>query len=212
MDVQSNVTTRRTQVERRAEAEKALLNAAAELFAEHGVVQTSLAQIGERAGYSRGLANHHFGTKDALIDHLAQRCQGAFWDAVEQIDVDNGLEGVLAIADLYLKQVASPTPLGRAFLVMWGAALPAASRPAAAAIAEADERSRTNLVAWVETGQRDGSISTRATAETIALTLLGLLRGVAAQALIAPQAVDVEALRSQCQGIARAALGTAPRT
>ena len=45
---------RRTQEERRKQAEEALMNAAIELIAEQGVQQTSFAQIGERAGYSRG--------------------------------------------------------------------------------------------------------------------------------------------------------------
>jgi AcrR family transcriptional regulator len=54
---------RRTQAERRAAARDRLLQAAAELIAECGLPAVTLAQVGERAGYSRGIANHHFGTK-----------------------------------------------------------------------------------------------------------------------------------------------------
>ena len=50
-----HVAARRTQAERRSEAKDGLLGAAAELFAEQGVAETSLAQIGERAGYSLSL-------------------------------------------------------------------------------------------------------------------------------------------------------------
>lgn len=204
MAVQSDIATRRTQGERRAEAEEALLTASAELFAEHGILQTSLAQIGERAGYSRGLVNHHFGTKDVLIEHLAQRCQNGFWDAVARIDVGTGLEGVFAITEVYLDRLESPNPFARAFLVMWGAALPGAS--GADAIAEADERSRAALTSWIEIGQRDGSISRNVIGETIAVVLLGVFRGVAAQVLIAPDAIDVGALRSQCHALVQATL------
>lgn len=51
-----------------------LLTAAAELFAEHGYRQTTLADIGKRAGYSHGLVTRRFGSKQglliALVDHM----------------------------------------------------------------------------------------------------------------------------------------------
>ena len=51
-----------------------LLAAAAELFADRGYRQTSLADIGERAGYGRGLVTRRFGSKQglivALLDHM----------------------------------------------------------------------------------------------------------------------------------------------
>ena len=63
---------------RKRDAEAALLKAAEVLIAQQGITATSLAQIGERAGYSRGLVNHHFGNKDALIERLAEHAQGWF--------------------------------------------------------------------------------------------------------------------------------------
>ncbi|HXY28870.1 MAG TPA: helix-turn-helix domain-containing protein, partial [Acidimicrobiales bacterium] len=58
---------RQSQAERRSRSEDALLDAAAELIAERGIQGASLANIGSRAGLSRGLPNHHFGSKDALV-------------------------------------------------------------------------------------------------------------------------------------------------
>jgi AcrR family transcriptional regulator len=52
---------RLTQAERRARSERSLLDAAEQLFAEKGSHRTSLAEIGERAGYSRGLVGERFG-------------------------------------------------------------------------------------------------------------------------------------------------------
>lgn len=60
-------TQRRTQQERRDQASAALLEAAAELVVEEGVRAVTLARVGERAGYSRGLVTHHFGGKQALL-------------------------------------------------------------------------------------------------------------------------------------------------
>src|SRR5580700_10998436 len=66
---------RQSQAERRNRSEDALLDAAAELVAERGVPGASLASIGGRAGVSRGLPTHHFGSKDALVGRLAERAQ-----------------------------------------------------------------------------------------------------------------------------------------
>jgi AcrR family transcriptional regulator len=58
---------RRTQAERREESDQRMLRAAIELFAERGVSGTSLADIGERAGFSRGLPAFRYGSKVGLI-------------------------------------------------------------------------------------------------------------------------------------------------
>ena len=64
---------RRTHAERREEAERSMLDAAVRIVAEHGLEYLTLAECGEAAGYSRGLAAHYFGSKDALIAALVQR-------------------------------------------------------------------------------------------------------------------------------------------
>ncbi len=60
----------RTQEERNAIAKAKLMRAALELFALQGIEATTLAEIGIRAGYSRGLAQYHFPTKAKLAEHL----------------------------------------------------------------------------------------------------------------------------------------------
>src|SRR5580693_854740 len=79
---------RRTQQERSSQAEKALMDAATELFARRGVDQTSLADVGEAAGYSRGLVNHHFGTKATLVERLARRAQTDFVTNFDEVGGD----------------------------------------------------------------------------------------------------------------------------
>src|SRR5262245_60757914 len=48
-------------------AREALIEAASSLFAERGYHDSSVAEIGARAGSSRGLVNHHFGSKENLL-------------------------------------------------------------------------------------------------------------------------------------------------
>ena len=94
------------------------------LFAARGIDQTSLADIGEEAGFSRGLVNHHFGTKAALVERLAEQTQRRFIEKLPASDDADGIDTLVAIADAYLRTASKATAEGRAFFVMWGAALP----------------------------------------------------------------------------------------
>ena len=54
------------QAERSAQSDKKMFEAAIELINERGTAKTTLKDIGEHAGYSRGLASYRFGSKDGL--------------------------------------------------------------------------------------------------------------------------------------------------
>ena len=47
-----------------------MTDAAVGLLVERGIAGTTLASIGERAGYSRGLVTHRFGSKAGLLAHV----------------------------------------------------------------------------------------------------------------------------------------------
>jgi AcrR family transcriptional regulator len=196
---------RRTQRERRTEAEQRLLDAAVRLFAGKGIDQTSLADIGEAAGYSRGHVNHHFGTKAALVERLAEERQRQFIDALAFLDETDEVDALVAIADTYLREVATSTDDVRAFFVMWGAALPddAALRPVFVAD---DRRIRTGIEQLVIAGRARRTISKDVDATGFAVAFLGLLRGAAAQFLIDRDDVDLAAARKACERMVRATL------
>lgn len=61
---------RRKQEVRSAEAKSAIRKAALELFALQGYDMTTLSQISTRAGFSRGLAQYHYKTKEALAEEI----------------------------------------------------------------------------------------------------------------------------------------------
>lgn len=50
-----------------------LADAGVELFAEHGIAETSIEQITEAAGYSRGAFYSNFADKDAFVQSLIER-------------------------------------------------------------------------------------------------------------------------------------------
>ncbi|OHV32778.1 MULTISPECIES: TetR/AcrR family transcriptional regulator [Pseudofrankia] len=203
---------RRTQVERRAESEDALLDAAAALVAERGIEGASLARIGQRAGASRGLTTHHFGSKDGLVARLARRAQNqiddAAWAAVERggrhVEDLPGLDLVRATVDTYLKRFEDPSSNDRALIVMWGATFPAEA--SVEGMLEADTRSREGWAGLIEQGQRDGSIRTDLDPRTGAILLQGLVRGVAATFLTDAHLTEKGQARQACQAWITSAL------
>jgi AcrR family transcriptional regulator len=63
---------RLTQSERTGLSDARMLEAAMQLIVERGTHNTTLKDVGERAGYSRGLASNRFGSKEGLFNHMVR--------------------------------------------------------------------------------------------------------------------------------------------
>ena len=86
--------------ERTREAKRALLHSALDIIGESGLAGLTLAQVGIRAGYSRGLVQYHYGSKEALISALV----GWAVRGGQQMLRDNmtrGVDSVLLAIDAY---------------------------------------------------------------------------------------------------------------
>lgn len=82
----------------------------------------SLAEVGEAAGYSRGIVTHHFGSRENLLRTVIRGAQTFTLPDLRDSAVDWLAEMVRA----YLKNVTSRRPSASAFLQMWGEAIAAA--------------------------------------------------------------------------------------
>lgn len=181
---------RRTQQERRDEARAALLQAAAELVVESGIASLTLATVGARAGYSRGLVTHHFGTKQALVDELVVATQSAFLPEVAA--QAPGLDRLLAVVEAYIAALGRLGTRDRAFLVLWAEA---GTRPELTGIfRERDEMFRAAVRADVTAGIEDTTVRADADPDAVAVSLVGQLRGMSLQRMLDPHAVRPERL------------------
>jgi AcrR family transcriptional regulator len=199
-----DVTVRRTQAGRREDAGRSLLDAAAVLFARRGIEQTSMAEIGEVAGYSRGLPNNHFGSKAALVEQLIERCQSRFISLLAPSPRGNSRKAIEAIADSYIAHFENPLPESRALLVMWGASFP--SDNPVTTIHDADRRVRDVVEDLVRTGQREGSIAKAVDPAAFSMIFLGMIRGVSGVLISNPDDVEVSVLRKQLRAFIADAL------
>jgi AcrR family transcriptional regulator len=184
-------TVRRTQQQRRGQAETALLNAAAELVVEEGVHSLTLARVGERAGYSRGLITHYFGSKQALLERLAYASQSGFVPGLD--GMPPGLDRLLRLIDGYIGALGQLRMPSRAFLLLWAEA--ATASELARIFRERDEAFRADLREDVAAGIADGTVRPDVAADEVAVAVLAQLRGIGLQRLVDSPAVDTERLR-----------------
>ena len=164
-----------------------------DLVAEGGVGAVTVAATGARAGYSRGIVNHHFGSRRALLDALAREMQGRFSAPKTE---GSGLARVLALVDAYLDGLSARARDTQVFLVLWTEAI--ASDPDLRPVfAERDEAFRTSMAKAVAAGMTDGTVRADADPDAAAVALVALMRGVGLQRLLSPDAVDLGAVRAE---------------
>src|SRR3954447_25117907 len=112
---------RRTQQERREEAERKVLAAATALIAQHGSRVLTLAEVGEAAGYSRGIVSHHFGSRENLLRAVMRDARTFTLPDL----ADSAADWLAGAACAYPQNVTHPSPSAGAFLQMWGEAIAA---------------------------------------------------------------------------------------
>jgi len=148
----------RTQAERTALAEGRMINAAIELLNSVGMAGATLKAIGEKAGYSRGLATHHFGTKAGLFRKLLREVS-ASWVRTLQTSVagKTGLAALEAANEAHLRHVFEHPDHLRAMYILWFGSLDPGSdfKPNLSGFMRLQRESMAN---WVRGGQEAGEI------------------------------------------------------
>ncbi|MBI5258065.1 MAG: TetR/AcrR family transcriptional regulator [Burkholderiales bacterium] len=204
------VVTRRTHAERREEAEQRLLEAALEIVARRGSVRMTLAEVGEAAGYSRGLAAHRFGSKAGLVHALAGHIGRRFGEQRERGPVlQPGLDAILGNIRFYFSRKGGAWTATRALLVMMteGCMEPneALRKELAAYNRKAAAWFEQHLRAAITQGEVAADIDPAATA----VILLGVMRGVMHQWLVDDR-IRIGAVRDQLLRVVQQALRPAP--
>jgi len=198
----SETPPRRTQEQRRAETERRVLEAATALIAATGSRSVTLAQVGEAAGYSRGIVYHQFGSRERLIEAVLDRAQRLGLPE----SADDGLDHLLAIVETYLQAVARRAPTTRAFLQLWMEAV-AADPVVAPLFAERDEGFRRFLADVIRRGLADGSVRSDADPDAAGAVVMALLRGTSLQLIATPPVDDVSGVLREAVRTVRAAFG-----
>jgi AcrR family transcriptional regulator len=168
-----------------------MLDAAGELIAEGGYTTMTLASIGERAGYSRGLATMRFGSKAKLLDALVDRIVTRWDDQVvgPRTQGRPGLDGIMvlhrSIRDQFVTDSRSISVL---YALMFEALGP--SKELRARFIDFHQQMRTRLAITIRRGCEDGSIAGGVDPEREAELIVAGLRGVGYQWRLDPEGFD----------------------
>jgi AcrR family transcriptional regulator len=188
-----NSGKRRTQSERVAESDRRMLNAALRLIGERGYRGTSLAAIGEAAGYSRGLVHERFGSKAGLLWKLVQTMLRA-WNSESRAHGHTGHAGIEAVCDLlenHKRAVKEDRGIRAFYALMFEALgpvpelLPEFRTLHRAFRAEIEKALRAGIDAGLI--RKDLDVKARA------VLLLALQRGIAFQWLLDPEGFSLDA-------------------
>ncbi|WP_432834818.1 TetR/AcrR family transcriptional regulator [Dactylosporangium sp. CA-092794] len=197
----------RTQAERRATTEARLLAAAYRIVADQGVRAVTTAAVGELAGYSRGIVNHHFGSRAELMVRLAEATQRNF---VPDPGPRRGREHVLSVVDDYLALLhSSPADL-RVFLRLWAAVVgndePSLDEP----FTRRDKFFRDYFEDAINEGVADGSIRADIDPPATAVAIVGLIRGIAMQCQYDPALTRDDRVHAAALAFVDGALSSRP--
>ncbi len=178
---------RPTQAERTAQAEERMVNATIDLLNNVGMAGTTLSAIGELAGYSRGLATHHFGSKAGLFRKVLRHITAVWTEELENnLRGKDGLAALLAALDAHRDHMLNFPRHARAMNILWSAAFdPAAEfKPN---VIEFHRLQRANAAAWVKAGQASGEIRADVDAVRFAEQFYASLLGLNYQWLVNPE-------------------------
>ena len=172
---------RRTQAERRQEAEERLLEAGLKLIAKKGIAGTTLAEVGEAAGFSRGIVAHHFGSKAAFMQALVEAIQERFYEGQRsRASAPAGAERLLATARMYLTGAGDTSVAMNAMLteaIIHGGEL----QQGLQALTVVSAEYFGNLI---RRAVDNGEVSPEVDVEAMGFVLLSVLRGLATTKLL----------------------------
>ena len=170
-----------------------------ELFGRKGYAGTTLKDVGQAAGVSAGLAAYHFGSKQALLAAVVGDIQHAASERIGRWGPSADGDEIEALVASYLWAYRLPSDddrlsgrdHGRALFVAIAEAI--SSHPELLAeVMESDVRFRQMVTRTLKRGTADGSLDPETDVEALSVVIVGMLRGIALQWLVDPEAVDLD--------------------
>jgi AcrR family transcriptional regulator len=186
--------SRGSHAERREEAEAGMIVAAIRIVSERGLEGLTLAECGEAAGYSRGLAAHYFKSKDGLLVAIANRIVVRY---VEQLRASRpsdgrGLEAILRSAAYYIDSSRRNLVNLRAFQAVIASAINASV--VSEEVAKLNRASLEGFAAGIRWGIAHGEIRKEIDPIAGAALIVSGVRGVMSLWLVDPKSIDLDVI------------------
>lgn len=194
---------RMTQAERTALSDHRMFNSAIDLILERGANRATLREICENAGYSRGLANTRFGSKDNFLRELLKYFNHVWTDHLEARTAQRrGLDAVIAAMDALAVFMVEQNRYMRGGYIIWYEHIVGAN-PIRAQLARNHARYRADVAQWLEQGIEDGTVRPDVRVIEFATFYVSWVSGTIYQWLVAPEAIDLPAMFDHIKRIAK---------
>jgi AcrR family transcriptional regulator len=168
-----------------------LLESAGELIAENGYAGTTLAAVGERAGYSRGIVTIKFGSKAAMLAAVVDRITSGWshkrW--LPEIKDKNGLDGFLALIDAICDEFKRDTKGVKLLYALMFEAVQN-NGELRQQFVDFHRSMRADLGEILRRGIKDGSVRPDVVVDDEAAAVVSGLRGIGYQWILDPEGFD----------------------
>jgi len=206
---------RRRQAERSALSDQRMLDAAVALIETRGTAGTTLREVGEAAGYSRGLAGARFGSKAGLLRFVVKAVGEEWLRALARATRRlSGLAALEAALDAHMTFFEESPRHVRAFYILWFEAIGPASE-VREVIARVHERRQRDVEQWLAAGVGAGDLPPALDQRAVAEYFCAGVNGLVYQWLAAPEDMAAvrrlgDTLKTTIAGLCRAAEGERP--
>ncbi len=185
---------RKTQEQRTDLSDSLMFEAAIRLILERGMAKTTLREVGEMAGYSRGLAGYRFGSKAGLCEFVARSISNKWLVALKRATKGLvGIEALEASVDAHYRFCLDESDYARVFYMLWFDSIEPKNeiRPFMLSIRN---RRRKDVVNWINLAVKQGTIEPKMDPEAAAEMFSVAIVGIAYQWLVNPK--DIERVTS----------------
>lgn len=165
-----------------------MLDAAVKLIVERGTSGTTLKEVGELAGYSRGLASARFGTKAALYSFIVKAVGDEWLDTLRgAVREQSGLAAICAATDAHYRFVRDGAERIRAFYSLWFDSI-GPDADLKQVISNVHERRQRDVEVWIVQGIECGNVRADVDVAAVAQQFCAAIIGIVYQWLVTPDA------------------------
>ena len=182
---------RRSHAESIELSDRLMLEATVALVLSVGTQKTTLKEVGEKAGYSRGLANARFGSKDNLFLALANKLRKLWLEELQNLQGHKtGLEALYSRLDAIEAFVRKYPEEAWVMYILWFESVGAPS-DLNKSLARFHEQAREDICTIVSFAQTAKEISPDINPSTFATQFCGTFFGLCYQWVVKPDAIDI---------------------
>jgi AcrR family transcriptional regulator len=182
---------RRTHKERTDMSDSKMFEAAEALILDVGTQNLTLKEVGERAGYSRGLANARFGNKENLFLKLAERCQGIWLNQVANYtEGKSGLAALMSRLDAAAEYAREFPNDARVLYILWFESV-GASSDMKDGLSKFHKNANKDIGFLIEEAKEKGDISKSIDSEELALAITSMMFGLCYQFVVSPDSINL---------------------